>query len=67
MSIAAASQFTHGLPVFFIAIAVLAWFVAWWAFAATAVVNVFKLANRQFNSRARFVAQGAMARLQGKD
>jgi len=67
MNIAAASQFTHGLRAFFLAIALLAWFIAWWAFAAATVVIVVALANRQFNSRARFVAQGTMARLQGKD
>jgi uncharacterized membrane protein len=45
---------------------VLAWFITWWAFAFATVVIVFALANRQFNSKARFVAQGAMVRLQGK-
>ena len=67
MNIAAAGQFTHGLRAFFLAIALLAWFIAWWAFAAATVVIVVALANRQFNSRARFIAQGTMARLQGKD
>ena len=66
MNIAAAGQFTHGLRAFFLAIAVLAWFITWWAFAAATVVIVFALANRQLNSKARFVAQGALARLQGK-
>ena len=32
MNIAAAGQFTHGLRAFFLAIAVLAWFITWWAF-----------------------------------
>jgi len=67
MNIAAAGQFTHGLRAFFLAIAVLAWFLTWWAFAVATVVIVFSLANRQFNSRARFVTQGAMKRLQGKE
>lgn len=66
MNIAAAGQFTHGLRAFFLAIAVLAWFITWWAFGIATVVIVFALANRQFNSKARFVAQGAMGRLQGK-
>ncbi len=66
MNIAAAGQFTHGLRAFFLAIAVLAWFITWWAFVMATMVIVFALANRQFNSTARFVAQGAMARLQGK-
>lgn len=66
MNIAAAGQFTHGLRAFFLAIAVLAWFITWWTFVLATLVIVFSLANRQFNSTARFVAQGAMARLQGK-
>lgn len=66
MNIAAAGQFTHGLRAFFLAIAVLAWFITWWAFGIATVVIVFALANRQFNSKARFVAQDAMGRLQGK-
>ena len=66
MNIAAAGQFTHGLRAFFLAIAVLAWFITWWAFGIATMVIVFALANRQFNSKARFVAQGAMGRLQGK-
>ncbi|MDP3492091.1 MAG: DUF599 family protein [Hyphomonadaceae bacterium] len=66
MNIAAAGQFTHGLRAFFLAIAVLAWFITWWAFAMATVVIVFSLANRQLNSTARFVAHGAMARLQDK-
>jgi uncharacterized membrane protein len=66
MNIAAAGQFTHRLRAFFLAIAVLAWFITWWSFAAATVVIVFSLANRQLNSKARFVAQGALSRLQGK-
>jgi len=66
MNIAAAGQFTHGLRAFFLAIAVLAWFITWWAFGIATMVIVFALANRQFNSKARFVAQGATGRLQGK-
>jgi uncharacterized membrane protein len=66
MNIAAAGQFTHGLRAFFLAIAVLAWFITWWAFGVATLVIVFALANRQFNSKARFVAQAAMGRLQGK-
>ena len=66
MNISAASQFTHGLRAFFLAIAVLAWFVHPWAFAAATVVIVVSLANRQFNSKARFVAVGSSNRLQGK-
>ena len=66
MNISAASQFTHGLRAFFLAIAVLAWFVHPWAFAAATVVIVVALANRQFNSRARFVAVRSSNRLQGK-
>jgi len=66
MNIAAAGQFTHGLRAFFLAIAVLAWFIAWYGFVIATLVIVFALANRQFNSRARFVAQGVMGRLTGK-
>ncbi|HPN06576.1 MAG TPA: DUF599 family protein [Hyphomonadaceae bacterium] len=66
MNIAAAGQFTHGLRAFFLAIAVLAWFIAWYGFVVATLVIVFALANRQFNSRARFVAQGALARLNSK-
>ena len=66
MNIAAAGQFTHGLRAFFLAIAVLAWFIAPWAFAGATVVVTFALANRQFNSRARFVAVKSSRRLQGK-
>jgi uncharacterized membrane protein len=66
MNIAAAGQFTHGLRAFFLAIAVLAWFTTWWAFVAATVVIVIALANRQLNSKARFVAVGSTARLQGK-
>jgi uncharacterized membrane protein len=67
MNIAAAGQFTHGLRAFFLAIAVLAWFMIWWGFVITTVVIVAALANRQFNSKARFVAQGTLPRLRGKD
>jgi len=66
MNIAAASQFTHGLRAFFLAIAVLAWFITWWGFVIATLVIVLSLANRQFNSRARFVSQDVMARLKGK-
>ena len=62
MNIAAAGQFTHGLRAFFLAIAVLAWFITWWAFILAALVIMFALANRQFNSTARFVAQNALTR-----
>ena len=65
-NISAASQFTHGLRAFFLAIAVLAWFVHPWAFAASTVVIVVALANRQFNSKPRFVAVRSSNRLQGK-
>ncbi len=63
MNIAAAGQFTHGLRAFFLAIAVLAWFVAWWTFVAATLVIFAALANRQFGSRARAVAQIAAKRL----
>jgi uncharacterized membrane protein len=53
MNIAAAGQYTHGLRAFFLAIAILAWFI-------------LSLANRQFNSRARFIAQAAAKVLQGR-
>jgi uncharacterized membrane protein len=66
MNIAAAGQFTHGLRAFFLAIAVLAWFIAAWAFAAATVVIVIALANRQFNSRARYVAQESSNRITGQ-
>ncbi len=66
MNIAAAGQFTHGLRAFFLAIAVLAWFITWWGFVTATLVIVASLANRQFNSKARFVAQAQMSRLQGK-
>lgn len=56
MNIAAASQFTHGLRAFFLAIAVLAWFVNAAAFALATVAIVAALVNRQFNSTARTVA-----------
>lgn len=62
MNIAAASQFTHGLRAFFLAIAVLAWFITWWAFILAALVIMLALANRQFNSTARYVAQAALKR-----
>ncbi len=66
MNIAAAGQFTHGLRAFFLAIAVLAWFVGWWAFIAATLVICGALLNRQFGSRARIVAQGATRRLKGE-
>ena len=66
MNIAAASQFTHGLRAYFLAIAVLAWFVAPWAFVAATVVIAGSLLNRQFNSRARCVAAASAKRLQGQ-
>lgn len=66
MNIAAAGQFTHGLRAFFLAIAVLAWFTTWWAFVLATIIIVIALANRQFNSKARFVATDSSARLQGK-
>jgi uncharacterized membrane protein len=66
MNIAAAGQFTHGLRAFFLAIAVLAWFINPWVFAGATIVIVISLANRQFNSRARFIAQAATKRLTGK-
>jgi uncharacterized membrane protein len=66
MNIAAAGQFTHGLRAFFLAIAVLAWFVHPAAFAGATIVIVTSLANRQFNSKARFVAHASAKRLQGK-
>jgi uncharacterized membrane protein len=66
MNIAAAGQFTHGLRAFFLAIAILAWFITWWAFVAATVVIILSLANRQFNSRARFIAQAAAKVLQGR-
>lgn len=66
MNIAAASQFTHGLRAFFLAIAILAWFITWWTFLIAASVVMFALANRQFNSRARFIAVAASNSLLGK-
>lgn len=63
MNIAAAGQFTHGLRAFFLAIAILAWFITWWAFVAATLVIMAALANRQFNSSARNVAHQALARL----
>jgi uncharacterized membrane protein len=59
MNIAAAGQFTHGLRAFFLAIAVLAWFVHPAAFVGATVVIASALVNRQFNSRARDVARAA--------
>lgn len=66
MNISAASQFTHGLRAFFLAIAVLFWFVHPWAFVIATVIIVVSLTNRQFNSKARFVAVRSSKRLQGK-
>jgi len=66
MNIAAAGQFTHGLRAFFLAIAILAWFITWWTFLIAASVVMFALANRQFNSRARFIAVAASNSLLGK-
>jgi uncharacterized membrane protein len=66
MNIAAAGQFTHGLRAFFLAIAVLAWFVNPWVFVGATIVIVIALANRQFNSKARYVAVAASKRLTGK-
>jgi uncharacterized membrane protein len=66
MNIAAAAQFTHGLRAFFLAIAVLAWFVHPVAFVGAAVVIMISLANRQFNSKARFIAQAATGHLRGR-
>jgi uncharacterized membrane protein len=60
MNIQAASQFTHGLRAFFLAIAVLAWFLHPWAFVAATVAVGGALLNRQFGSKAREVAMGAM-------
>jgi len=62
MNIAAAGQFTHGLRAFFLAIAILAWFITWWAFVIATLVIMAALANRQFNSRARNVAHSALGR-----
>ncbi len=62
MNIAAAGQFTHGLRAFFLAIAVLAWFVSWWAFVGATLMIVVPLANRQFNSKARHIALRAAER-----
>jgi uncharacterized membrane protein len=66
MNIAAAGQFTHGLRAFFLAIAILAWFITWWTFLIAASVVMFALVNRQFNSRARFIAVAASNSLLGK-
>jgi len=66
MNIAAAGQFTQGLRAFFLAIAILAWFITWWTFLIAAAVVMFALANRQFNSRARFIAHAASKSLLGK-
>lgn len=62
MNIAAAGQFTHGLRAFFLAIAILAWFVTWWTFVIATLIIFASLANRQFASRARNVAQAAHKR-----
>ena len=62
MNITAAGQFTHGLRAFFLAIAVLAWFITWWGFILAALVIMLALANRQFNSTARYIAQNALTR-----
>lgn len=67
MNIAAAGQFTHGLRAFFLAIAVLAWFVSWIGLVVATVVIFAALANRQFGSRARHVAQRARTRLRGPE
>ena len=50
----------------FLAIAVLAWFIAWWGFVIATVVIMIALANRQFHSRARTVAQQAADALVGR-
>ena len=50
----------------FLAIAILAWFITWWTFLIAASVVMFALANRQFNSRARFIAVAASNSLLGK-
>jgi uncharacterized membrane protein len=60
MNIQAAGQFTHGLRAFFLAIAVLAWFLHPWAFVAATVAVGGALLNRQFGSKAREAAQGAL-------
>lgn len=65
MNIAAAQQYTAGIRAFFLAIAFLAWFAAWYAFVIATVVIIASLANRQFNSRARMVAVESAKRLQG--
>ncbi len=62
MNIRAAAEFTHGLRAFFLAIAVLAWFIAWWTFVLATTVIVAALLNRQFGSGARRVAIGATTR-----
>jgi len=67
MNIAAAGQFTHGLRAFFLAIAVLAWFVTWWAFVAATLVIVAALANRQFGSKPHQIAQASTQRLKQMD
>lgn len=66
MNIAAAAEYTHGLRAFFLAIAILAWFTTWWAFAGATVVIFASLANRQFNSRARIIAQAAAKALESR-
>lgn len=59
MNIQAASEFTHGLRAFFLAIAVLAWFIAWWTFVLATVVIVGALVNRQYGTSARLIATAA--------
>ncbi len=56
MNVQAAGQFTYGLRAFFLAIALLAWFINHWMFAFATLVIVGALLNRQFNSKARDVA-----------
>jgi uncharacterized membrane protein len=63
MNIAAAGQFTHGLRAYFLAVAMLAWFVGPWELVGVTVVIVTALANRQFNSTARAVAVASARRL----
>ncbi|MBI1340978.1 DUF599 family protein [bacterium] len=57
MNIAAAGQFTAGMRAFFLAIAVLAWFLGAAAFAAATALIVAALVNRQFRSTARTAAR----------
>jgi uncharacterized membrane protein len=60
MNIQAAGQFTHGLRAFFLAIAVLAWYVHPWAFVVATVAVGGALLNRQYGSKAKDVALKAM-------